>query len=59
MTTGRTVIIEVGPDQTREVRVLVSTYTPLPPNASVPLTFRITDVETGRQRDRGDHFRGP
>ncbi len=59
VTTGRTVIIAVGPDQTYELRALVSSYTPLPPNASVPLTFRITDVKTGRHATVVDHFRGP
>ena len=59
VTTGRTVVVAVGPDQTYELRALVSSYTPLPPAASMPLTFRITDVETGRQASAIDHFRGP
>ncbi len=59
MTTGRTVIVSVGPDQTRELRALVSSYQPLPPNASIPLTFRLTDVKTGQQATAPDHFRGP
>jgi polyferredoxin len=59
VTTGRTVTILVGPDQTYELRALVSSYQKLPPNASVPLTFRITDVKTGRQATTADHFRGP
>jgi cytochrome c oxidase accessory protein FixG len=59
VTTGRTVIVSVGPDQTYELRALVSTYQPMPPNASIPLTFRITDVKTGQQATATDHFRGP
>jgi polyferredoxin len=59
VTTGRTVIVSVGPDQTYELRALVSSYQPLPPNASIPLTFRITDVKTGQQATAADHFRGP
>ena len=59
VTTGRMAIIAVGPDQTYELRALVSTYSPLPPAASIPLTFRITDMETGRQATAVDHFRGP
>jgi cytochrome c oxidase accessory protein FixG len=59
VTTGRTVIVRVGPDQTHELRALVGTYQQLPPNASIPITFRISDVATGRQATAGDHFRGP
>jgi cytochrome c oxidase accessory protein FixG len=59
VTTGRTVIVSVGPDQTYELRALVSSYQPMPPNASIPLTFRITDVKTGQQATVTDHFRGP
>jgi cytochrome c oxidase accessory protein FixG len=58
-TTGRMVVISVGPDQTHELRALVSTYSPLPPAASVPLTFSITDAKTGERASAVDHFRGP
>ena len=58
--TGRTAFIAVGPDQTHEVRALVSTYSPLPSGASIPLTFRITDEKNERRRAAAlDHFRGP
>jgi cytochrome c oxidase accessory protein FixG len=56
---GRTVVVAVGPDQTHELRALVGTYQTLPPAASIPLTFRITDPKTGRQATAVDHFRGP
>ena len=56
---GRTVVVPVGPDQTREVRVLVSSYQTLPPAASMRLTFWITDPATGRRASASDHFRGP
>jgi cytochrome c oxidase accessory protein FixG len=56
---GRMVTITVGPDQTHELRALVSTYVTLPPAASIPLTFRITDVKTGAKASATDHFRGP
>ena len=59
VTSGRTVTVAVGPDQTHELRALVSTYQTLPPAASIPLTFRITDVATGKQAQATDHFRGP
>jgi cytochrome c oxidase accessory protein FixG len=56
---GRMAVIEVGPDQTHELRVLVSTFSPLPPAASIPLTFRILDAKTGQRATASDHFRGP
>jgi cytochrome c oxidase accessory protein FixG len=59
VTTGRTAIVSVGPDQTYELRALVSTHSPLPPAASVPLTFTITDTNSGRRSSAADHFRGP
>jgi cytochrome c oxidase accessory protein FixG len=59
VTTGRMVVVAVGPDRTYELRALVSSYSPLPPAASIPLTFRISDMATGRQASAIDHFRGP
>jgi polyferredoxin len=59
VTTGRTAIVSVGPDQTYELRALVSTYSPLSPAASIPLTFTITDAKSGRRTSTVDHFRGP
>jgi hypothetical protein len=58
-TTGRSALIAVGPDQTRELRALVGTYSSLPPKASIPLTFRISDTKTGQRASAVDHFRGP
>ncbi|HEY1361774.1 MAG TPA: cytochrome c oxidase accessory protein CcoG [Xanthobacteraceae bacterium] len=57
--TGGTAEVAVGPDQTSELRVLVSTYSRLPPAASIPLTFRLRDVSTGATASASDHFRGP
>jgi cytochrome c oxidase accessory protein FixG len=57
--TGRMAVVAVGPDQTHELRVLVSTFTPIPPAASIPLTFRISDPKTGQRASAVDHFRGP
>jgi cytochrome c oxidase accessory protein FixG len=49
-------LIAVGPDQTREVRVLVT----VPPDArlekSTPLTFRVTDTANGETAIATDHF---
>ena len=51
-------VIEVGPDQTREVRVLVTDYGQAGP-ASEPIVFRLIDVATGDQVQAADHFFGP
>jgi cytochrome c oxidase accessory protein FixG len=51
-------VIEVGPDQTHEVRVLVSDYSFSPP-ASAPITFHIIDTKTGERAQARDHFRAP
>jgi cytochrome c oxidase accessory protein FixG len=51
--------IEVAPDTTAEVRVLVGTHETLPPQASVPLTFRLTDPGTGEVTTAQDYFKGP
>jgi cytochrome c oxidase accessory protein FixG len=59
VTSGPMAVITVGPDQSHELHVLVSTYSSLPPAASIPLTFRITDAQTGQRASAVDHFRGP
>jgi len=51
-------VVDVGPDQTREVRVLVTDYADLPP-ASTPITFHLYDVLTGERASAGDYFRAP
>ena len=51
--------LTVGPDQTREIRVLITTKDKLPPGASLPLTFRLRDAATGREASVSDHFIGP
>ncbi|TCT06139.1 cytochrome c oxidase accessory protein CcoG [Aquabacter spiritensis] len=51
--------VTVGPDQTREIRVLVTTHAPLPPAASLPVTFTIRDAATGIAAHVTDHFIGP
>jgi cytochrome c oxidase accessory protein FixG len=51
--------LAIGPDQTRELRVLVTTHDKLPPSASLPLTFQIRDVATGGTASVTDHFIGP
>jgi cytochrome c oxidase accessory protein FixG len=51
-------IVEVGPDQTREVRVLVTSRNTSMPH-STHIVFQITDVATGLQAQTTDHFRAP
>ena len=53
-------VIEVGPDQTREVRVLVTDVQRYAAGASTPITFTLIESQTGEQRrERRDHFFGP
>ena len=52
-------MVDVGPDQSREMRVLVTTHRKLPPNASIPLTFSITPAGGGAAATAADHFLGP
>jgi cytochrome c oxidase accessory protein FixG len=52
-------VIEVGPDQTRQVRVLVTTHQRLEPEASLPLTFTVTSDRAGTSASTADHFLGP
>jgi len=51
--------LTVGPDQTREVRVLVTTHEKLPAGASIPIVFRLRDTASGREAKVADHFIGP
>lgn len=51
-------VIEVGPDQTHDVRLLV-TAPAAPSGGMTPLTFRIIDTATGQTAITADHFRGP
>jgi hypothetical protein len=51
-------IVEVKPDQTREVRVLVTNRAGLVP-PSTPIVFQITDVASGLQAQTSDYFRAP
>lgn len=52
-------VVEVGPDQTYELRALISTSAKLPANASLPVTFSVTDVIGGETTTAPDHFKGP
>jgi cytochrome c oxidase accessory protein FixG len=55
-------IIEVGSDQTREVRLLVTVHaSQLPKGASLPVTIHVTPVEgePGQAAMASDFFKGP
>jgi polyferredoxin len=52
-------IIEVGPDQSREMRVLVTTRQKLDPDASLPLTFSVVPSGGGTPASAADHFLAP
>ena len=52
---GKT-LIPIGPDQGREVRVLVTTPPTLQVDRSTQLTFRATDTATGETAVATDHF---
>lgn len=54
----RKAIVEVGPDQTREFRVLVTSYNDAL-TSSAPIGFHLIDVATGERADASDFFRGP
>jgi len=66
---GSNPLIQIGPDQTREVRVLVTARDPIAPGASIPIVFSIVpktdgDKTGGHKTDgytasAGDHFFGP
>ena len=49
-------LIPVGPDQGREVRVLVTVPPTSKVGQSTPLTFRATDTATGETAVATDHF---
>ncbi|MCK9916542.1 cytochrome c oxidase accessory protein CcoG [Microbacteriaceae bacterium K1510] len=51
-------LIDVGPDQTREVRILVTDRDPKPAQ-STRVIFRLTDVATGETSEARDHFFAP
>ena len=55
---GAANIVEVGPDQSREFRMLVSNYEFAPPPSS-PIVFHILDLESREWAQARDNFRAP
>ena len=54
----REIKLEVGPDQTREFRVLITKHGQALPS-STPIVFDLLDAATGERAQAADHFRGP
>jgi cytochrome c oxidase accessory protein FixG len=52
-------LVDVGPDQTKEVRVVVTDYSKTPPAPSTTILFKLIDVDTGEVAEMRDHFFGP
>jgi cytochrome c oxidase accessory protein FixG len=52
-------LVAVGPDQTHEVRVVVTDYSTTPPAPSTTILFRMMDVNSGEVAEMRDHFFGP
>ncbi len=58
-TVGGRPVVEVGPDQTREIRVLVFSPAGVTLPKSTPVTFRITDTVMGEIATASDYFKAP
>ena len=54
-----TQLIDVGPDQTREVRVTVTDFSVIAPPPSTTVLFKLINVDTGMVVEMRDHFFGP
>ena len=52
-------LITVGPDQTKEVRVMVTDYSTTPPAPSTTVLFTLIDIDSGATAQMRDHFFGP
>ncbi len=56
---GGKIVVEVGPDQTREARVLVSTHGATMAKGPIPIVFSVTDAESGVSVEAKDVFITP
>ncbi len=52
-------LVSVGPDQTKEVRVVVTDYSTIPPASSTSILFKLIDINSGEVAEMRDHFFGP
>ena len=51
--------VEVGPDRTRETRILIFSAPEAKLPATTPITFRLTEVDKGESAAAGDFFKAP
>ena len=47
-------LISVGPDQTKEVRVVVTDYSSEPPAPSTSILFKLIDIDSGESAEMRD-----
>ena len=52
-------LVSVGPDQTKEVRVVVTDYSVTAPASSTSILFKLIDIDSGETAEMRDHFFGP
>ena len=52
-------LVQIGADQSREVRALVTVRDPTVPHASIPIVFTIVPNDGGHAATASDHFFGP
>jgi cytochrome c oxidase accessory protein FixG len=52
-------LVDVGLDQTREVRITVTDYSATAPAPSTTILFKLIDVDSGEVAEMRDHFFGP
>ncbi len=52
-------LVTVGPDQTKEVRVMVTDYSNTAPAPSTTVLFSLIDIDSGAVAQMRDHFFGP
>jgi cytochrome c oxidase accessory protein FixG len=52
-------LVTVGPDQTKEVRIVVTDYSATPPPPSTSILFKLIDIDSGEVAEMRDHFFGP
>jgi polyferredoxin len=52
-------LVTVGPDQTKEVRIVVTDYNTTPPPPSTSILFKLIDIDSGETAEVRDHFFGP
>jgi cytochrome c oxidase accessory protein FixG len=52
-------LVSVGPDQTKEVRVVLTDYSTTPPAPSTTVLFKLIDADSGEIAEMRDHFFGP